>query len=109
MTKRRIASVVRLIPERESEYRKLHADVWPHVLSVLKDAGVENYSIFLLDGLLFSYLEFVGDDYEAAMVHVARDEVTQDWWKLTAPCQEPLDVATAGEWWIQAEELFHLD
>jgi L-rhamnose mutarotase len=106
---KRVASVIRLVPEKEEEYRALHANVWPHVLRVLKDAGVSNYSIFLRDAYLFSYMEYTGDDFDAAMVEIARDEITQEWWKLTAPCQRPLDSAEAGEWWVNAEELFHLD
>jgi L-rhamnose mutarotase len=61
----RFASVIRLRPEHESEYRDLHANAWPGVLSALKRAHVQNYSIFLRDGLLFSYLEYTGDDYAA--------------------------------------------
>jgi L-rhamnose mutarotase len=105
----RIASVIRLRPEKEAEYRALHADAWPKVLDALRAAHVTNYSIFLRDGLLFSYLEYVGDDYPADMARVAADETTRRWWQLTDPCQQPLETAAAGEWWAPAEELFHLD
>jgi L-rhamnose mutarotase len=106
---RRFASVIRLRPEHEPEYRDLHANVWPDVLAALKRAHVQNYSIFLRDGLLFSYLEYTGDDYAADMATVAADEATRRWWQLTDPCQQPLTSAAGGEWWAPAEELFHLD
>jgi L-rhamnose mutarotase len=106
---RRVASVIRLRPEHEAEYRRLHADAWPGVLDALRAAHVRNYSIFLRDGLLFSYLEYTGDDYEADLARVAQDETTQRWWRLTDPCQQPLDTAANGEWWAPAEEVFHLD
>jgi L-rhamnose mutarotase len=105
----RFASIVRLRPEHEAEYRDLHANVWPDVLAALKRAHVRNYSIFLRDGLLFSYLEYTGDDYAADMAQVAADEATQRWWELTDPCQQPLESAANGEWWTPAEEVFHLD
>jgi L-rhamnose mutarotase len=105
----RIASVIRLRPEHEAEYRTLHADAWPEVLDALRAAHLNNYSIFLRDGLLFSYLEYTGDDYAADMAVVAQDETTRRWWQLTDPCQQPLDSAADGEWWAPAEELFHLD
>src|SRR5487761_1195922 len=101
----RFASVIQLRPEHESEYRDLHANAWPDVLSALKRAHVQNYSIFLRDGLLFSYLEYTGDDYAADMAAVAADEATQRWWQLTDPCQQPLASAPEGEWWAPAEEL----
>ncbi len=106
---RRIASVVRLRPEQAEAYRALHATVWPDVLEALARAHVRNYSIFERDGLLFSYLEYHGEDYEADMAALARDDATQRWWKLTDPCQQPLATAAEGEWWAPARELFHLD
>ena len=105
----RIASVIRLRPERERTYRELHEAVWPSVLATLRAANVTNYSIFLRDGLLFSYLEYTGDDYAADMARVAADPETRRWWTLTDPCQQPLDTAAEGEWWAPAEEVFHAD
>ena len=104
----RHAAVIRLRPEHEAEYRRLHADAWPGVLAALHDAGVRNYSIFLRDGLLFSYLEYGGDDYDRDMAAIAADGETQRWWELTDPCQLPLESAT-DEWWASAEEIFHCD
>jgi L-rhamnose mutarotase len=105
----RIAAVVQLRPEHEIEYRRLHEDVWSGVLATLRRVGVQNYSIFLRDGLLFSYLEYTGDDWSAAQAEIAADPETQRWWQLTDPMQEPLKSAAEGEWWAPAEEVFHLD
>jgi len=101
--------VIRLRPEHEVEYRRLHANVWPSVLATLRRVGVRNYSIFLRDGLLFSYLEYTGDDWAAAQAEIAADPDTQRWWQLTDPMQEPLKTAAEGEWWAPAAEVFHLD
>jgi L-rhamnose mutarotase len=106
---KRVASVIRLRPEHEQTYRELHRAAWPDVLAALTRANVRNYSIFLRDGLLFSYLEYVGDDYEADMAAIAADETTRRWWQLTDPCQQPVASAAEGEWWAPAEEVFHLD
>jgi L-rhamnose mutarotase len=105
----RVATVIRLKPEHEEEYRRLHHAVWPDVLAALKRAHVRNYSIFLRDGLLFSYLEYDGADYAADMAGIAADDATRRWWQLTDPCQQPVDSAAEGEWWASAEEVFHLD
>jgi L-rhamnose mutarotase len=105
----RYATVIRLRPEHEEVYRQLHAAVWPEVLAALKRAHVRNYSIFLRDGLLFSYLEYTGEDYAADMAAIGEDEATRRWWQLTDPTQQPVESAAEGEWWAPAEELFHLD
>ncbi|MDQ1584058.1 MAG: L-rhamnose mutarotase [Microbacteriaceae bacterium] len=109
MTVQRFASVIRLVPEKESEYRELHAHAWPGVLAAIAAAGIRNYSIFLRDGLLFSYLEYVGDDYDADMARLSQDEETRRWWTFTDPCQTPVESAVAGEWWAPAVEVFHTD
>jgi L-rhamnose mutarotase len=106
---RRVAAVVRLRPEHEVEYRRLHANVWPSVLATLRSVGVQNYSIFLRDGLLFSYLEYTGDNWAAAQAEIAADPETQRWWQLTDPMQERVTTAAEGEWWAPAEEVFHLN
>jgi L-rhamnose mutarotase len=105
----RHAAVIKLRPEREQEYRQLHAEVWPDVLAALRRAHVSNYSIFLRDEHLFSYLEYAGDNFAADMESLANDPATQRWWRLTAPCQMQLPGGTTDEWWSPAEELFHLD
>lgn len=75
----------------------------------MRRVGVRNYSIFLRDGLLFSYLEYTGDDWSAAQAEIAADPDTQRWWLLTDPMQEPLPTAAEGEWWAPIQEVFHLD
>lgn len=105
----RFASVVHLRPEKEAEYLALHADAWPAVLTRLSQSNIRNYSIFLRDGMLFSYLEYVGDDYDADTAAIAADPETQRWWTLTDPCQQPVDSAAPGELWAPMREVFHLD
>ncbi|MFE9769110.1 L-rhamnose mutarotase [Streptomyces sp. NPDC005808] len=109
MAVQRFAAVVRLRPEKESEYRALHAAAWPGVLAALKQANIGNYSIFLRDGLLFSYLEYTGTDYAADTALIAADPVSREWWTRTDPCQQPVDSAAEGQLWAPAEEIFHLD
>ncbi|HUF09412.1 MAG TPA: L-rhamnose mutarotase, partial [Rhodothermales bacterium] len=43
----RFAAVVELKPEKEQLYRELHAEVWPGVVQAVKNANINNYSIFV--------------------------------------------------------------
>jgi len=106
---RRYGSVVRLRPEKEAEYRELHTAVWPEVLRQIAASHIRNYTIFLRDGVLFSYFEYAGSDYEADMAAMATDPVTRRWWTFTDPCQQPVDTAAPGELWAPMEEVFHVD
>ena len=42
-----IAFVMQLLPGFEAEYEKRHDKIWPELVTLLKEAGVEDYSIFL--------------------------------------------------------------
>ena len=105
----RHAHIIHLRPEAEAGYKKYHQAVWPEVLSKITDCNIRNYSIFLRDGILFSYFEYVGDDFAADMAKMAADAKTQEWWAITKPMQRPLEDRSEGEWWASLPEVFHLD
>lgn len=105
----RYGMVIGVRPEKLEEYKKLHAAVWPDVLAMIHDCNIRNYSIYYRDGLLFSYFEYVGEDYEADMARMAADPTTQKWWDLCMPCQDPVPTRAEGEWWAPMEEVFHTD
>lgn len=108
-TVKRFGSVIGLRPERLETYKHLHANAWPEINRMIKECNIQNYSIYYKDGLLFSYFEYTGEDFEADMAKMAADEMTQKWWDLCKPCQRPLDTRKDGEWWADMEEYYHLD
>lgn len=105
----RFGMVIRLRKEGEQAYREYHANAWPRVLEVLRECNIRNYSIFLKDGLMFSYFEYHGTDFAADMAKMAADETTKRWWAVVQPLQEPLATRKQGEWWAEMEEIFHTD
>ena len=106
---KRYGSVIGVRPEKLEEYKKLHAAAWPDVLKTIRECNIRNYSIYYRDGLLFSYFEYIGSDYDADMAKMAADPATQKWWGVCKPCQKPLESSKEGEWWADAEEVFHCD
>ena len=106
---KRFGQVIGVKEEKLTEYKQLHAAVWPEVLRTITDCGIRNYSIYLKNGLLFAYFEYVGDDYDADMAKMAKDPITQKWWELCMPCQSPVQGRAEGEWWANMEEVFHCD
>lgn len=109
----RVGQVIGLRPEKKDYYIKLHANTWPGVLKRIRDSNIRNYSIYLaeLEGklYLFSYFEYVGDDFEADMAKIAADPETQRWWKETDPCQIRLPDTPEGKWWKPIPEVFHTE
>lgn len=108
MSRQRYGQIIQVKPEHEAKYKELHANPWPEVLDMIKACNIENYTIFLRDGYLFSYYEYTGDDYQADMDKMAADPTTQKWWDECMPCQQPIDTATKDEWWVDMEEVFRL-
>lgn len=106
---KRFASVIGLKPEHREEYERLHADVWPAVLAQISSSNIRNYSIFRYGELLFSYFEYVGEDFEGDMKAMADDPVTQKWWDACMPLQTPVPDRKEGEWWADIPEIFHTD
>ncbi len=101
----RHAFVMYLEPGREDEYRRRHDAIWPELATLLRKAGVSNYSIFLDPRtlILFGYLERPADH---SMADLPAHPVMRRWWDHMkdimrthpdgAPVAEPL------------EEMFHL-
>lgn len=110
----RHGDVIEIKESKIDEYKKLHAAVWPDVLRMIAECHFTNYSIYLRklpDGkhYLFSYFEYVGDDFAADCAKMAADPATQQWWIVCKPCHEPLADRAGGEWWAGMEEVFHCD
>jgi L-rhamnose mutarotase len=104
----RIGRLVGLKSQEEERYIIIHKQVWPGVLDRIYKSNIRNYSIFLLDNILFSYNEYVGQDYAADM-DAGADEITREWWKLTDPMQNPLPSRKEGEWWLTLDLISHFD
>ncbi|HPO17107.1 MAG TPA: L-rhamnose mutarotase [Candidatus Hydrogenedentes bacterium] len=106
---KRYGMVLGVKPEKLEEYKRLHAAVWPGVLAKIRECNIRNYSIYHKDGLLFSYFEYIGTDFDGDMGKMAQDPETQRWWAVCKPCQEPLPTRAEGEWWANMEEVFHTE
>lgn len=105
----RIGSLIQVKPDRLDEYKKCHAAVWPGVLKKITECNIRNYSIYFKDGMLFSYFEYIGENFQADMDKMARDPETQRWWDFVKPMQQPMATRKEGEWWANMEEVFHYD
>jgi L-rhamnose mutarotase len=108
---RRFGQVIRLRPEAEAEYKKIHVKIWPVIEQAIYESGIRNYSIFLKDGMLFAYYEYHGPDeeFEARMAELGRISRESGWWDVTEAMQQPLETRQPGEWWASMEEVFHQD
>ena len=82
------------------QYRQRHDDIWPELVTLLKQAGVSDYSIFLHEptNSLFAVLRRAPDH---SMDALPLEPVMQQWWEYMAdimhtndrnePVVEPLE------------------
>jgi L-rhamnose mutarotase len=102
---KRIAKTYKIKSECVDDYIAFHTHVWPEILEMISACNIRNYSIYNLNGQMFSYYEYVGSDYEADMAKMAADSKTQEWWAIMKPMGDRSEDTLNGEF----EEVFHLE
>lgn len=93
----KFAFKMHLNPGMEAEYRKRHDEIWPELVTLLKDAGISDYSIHLdpETDILFGVLWRRSDH---SMNDLPLHPVMQRWWAHMAdlmrvkPDNEPVAV-----------------
>lgn len=95
MATEKYAFRMRLNPGKMAEYKKRHDEIWPELLTLLKDAGISDYSIYLDEetNILFGILKRT---VPHKMDSLANHPVMQRWWLYMAdimqtyPTNEPI-------------------
>ena len=79
----RSAWVMKLKPGQEAEYKRKHDEIWPELVTLLREAGVVEYRIFLDEDTraLFAVLTRRADHGLDALPN---HPVMQRWWAMMA-------------------------
>ncbi len=75
----RLAFKMKLHVGKEEEYKRRHAQLWPELEQLLKQTGIEDYSIFLDEetNYLFGVLKIRNPE---AMNSLPKHPVMKKWW-----------------------------
>jgi L-rhamnose mutarotase len=86
MTKR-FGFKMKMLPGFKEEYKKRHSEIWPELAMLLKNEGIQNYSIFLDEesNTLFAYQEQSG---ESSSQDLGNTEIVKKWWRYMADIME---------------------
>jgi L-rhamnose mutarotase len=78
---KRLAFKMTLNEGQKEEYKKRHDEIWPELKTLLKDAGISEYSIFLDEetNTLFAFQKVTG---EGGSQDLGKTEIVQKWWKF---------------------------
>jgi L-rhamnose mutarotase len=93
----RIGFKMKLFKGREEEYKKRHDAIWPELATLLKESGIQSYSIFLDEetGDLCGYLQ-VNDEQQ--LKKLSEEPVMKKWWDYmkdimeTNPDNSPVNI-----------------
>lgn len=85
--RQKLAFRMKLIPGNEEEYERRHREIWPELVTLLKDTGIIDYQIFLdkETSYLFAFQVIEGD---ANSQDLGNTEIVQRWWKYMADIME---------------------
>jgi len=90
-----------------ADYEEYHRNVWPEILTSIKDAGIEKMEIYRISNRLFMIME-TNDDFtferKAAMDRA--NEKVQEWEELMGKLQQPLPGSKPGEKWKLMDKIF---
>lgn len=83
----RVAFKMKLNKGQKEVYKKRHADLWPELRTLLKKAGVSEYSIFLDEetSTLFAFQKLSGD---VGSQDLANNDIVKKWWRFMADIME---------------------
>ena len=96
-------------PELISEYKKYHENVWPEILSSLKDSGIEELDIYLVENRLFMIMD-TGDtfSFDRKKEADANNPKVQEWETLMWNYQQAIPGSGPNEKWRLMEHIFEL-
>ncbi|NKI25803.1 L-rhamnose mutarotase [Arenibacter sp. 6A1] len=98
-------------PELIAEYKEYHSagNVWPEVIKSIKDSGIVDLQIYLVENRMFMIME-VDETFDAEKKATmdANNPKVQEWEDLMWTFQQALPWAKKGEKWIPMEKVFQL-
>lgn len=103
---KKIGQVCGITLENAEKYIEYHNNVPKEIRELIRECNIRNYRIFYRNGLLFSYYDYIGENYEEDMRKMAENADNQKWWDLVKPIMSPLADRKKGEFWADMDLIF---
>ena len=92
-----------------AEYETYHKNVWPEIITSIKDAGIEVLDIYRTGNRMFMIIEANEEfSFEKKAAMDERNPKVWEWEKLMWKFQQALPWAKTGEKWILMDKIFEL-
>lgn len=95
-----------IYPGTEDEYKRRHDEIWPELVTAIKEGGISNYSLFRRGTTIIAYCE-CEPDAATAFAKVGESEANTRW----STWFEDVIVSLTDEQGelFTAQEVWHLD
>lgn len=103
---KKIGQVCGITLENAEKYIEYHNNVPKEIRELIRECNIRNYRIFYRNGLLFSYYDYIGENYEEDMRKMAENADNQKWWDLVRPIMSPLADRKKDEFWADMDLIF---
>ena len=111
MSAQRYCFALDLKPDERSieRYEAYHQQVWPEVLTSIREAGIIHMEIYRFANRLFMIMEVNEDfSFEKKRSGDEANDKVQEWEALMWRYQQAIPGANAGEKWVQMNKIFSL-
>ncbi len=88
------------------EYIRRHNEIWPELVSLLKDSGIADYTIFL-DHDTDTLFAVQRQSAEKSSQDLGKEKIVQTWWKHMSDIMETNNDFSPVS--IALERVFHMD
>ena len=98
-------------PELIAEYRRRHGEgeAWSEVLDGIREVGILEMEIYLVDTRLFMIVETPLDfEWDSAMERLSKLPRQQEWEDYMSEFQKASPGSSSNEKWRMMERIFHL-
>lgn len=99
-------------PALIEDYKKVHAKgaAWPEITNGMKEVGIIDMEIYLLDNHLFMIMDTVADfDHDAAMDVLATKPRQSEWEQFVSKFQKTDSADTAKGKWQLMDRIYELE
>ncbi len=83
----RVAFKMHLLPGKTQEYKTRHDQIWPELVTLLKQSGIGDYYIYLDEETSILFGTYLTADLEA-INKLPENPVMQKWWQYMADIME---------------------
>lgn len=91
-------------------YEKHHQQVWPEIISSIKNSGIDSMNIYRTGNRLFMIIQAMDDfSFEKKGEMDKSNPMVEKWEALMDQYQQRLPWAEKGVKWVLMDEIFKLD